>query len=132
MKPVYQSITKHDPDNGQIGDCFRACICSLLELPIEKVPHFVLLPEADWWKRFVVYMEAQGYKVFCGFGAWSEPIEKVYFYIATGTSPRGFLHSVIYSQGNLIHDPHPDGGGVTNIIDYTWLEKINGLAEEVA
>jgi len=123
VKPVYQSITKHDPENGNIGDCFRACICSLLELPIEKVPHFACYPENQWWKRFVDYMEAQGYKVFCGFGVQSEPKEKSPYYIATGTSPRGFLHSVIYSHGELVHDPHPDGGGVTKIVDYLWFEK---------
>ena len=126
MIPVHQSITKHDPDNGQVGDCFRACICSLLELPIEKVPHFLENMDDQWWKAFIDYANAQGHKVFCGFGSQSEPKEKTLYYIATGTSPRGFLHSVIYSQGQLVHDVHPEGGGVKDIVDYIWLEKMEG------
>jgi len=39
VKPVKQTII-HNPDNGMYGDCFRACVASLLEKPIEKVPHF--------------------------------------------------------------------------------------------
>lgn len=35
MKPVYQEII----DAG-IGDCFSACLASLLELPLEAVPKF--------------------------------------------------------------------------------------------
>lgn len=124
MIPVYQSITKHDPDNGQIGDCFRACICSLLELPIEKVPHFATYPQDQWWSRVIDYMDAKGYKVFCGFGAQADPKDKALYYIATGTSLRGFLHSVIYREGKLVHDPHPDGGGVVDIVDYMWIERI--------
>lgn len=35
MKPVYQTIIDKD-----IGDCLRACVASLLEMPIEVVPNF--------------------------------------------------------------------------------------------
>lgn len=35
MKPVYQKII----DVGK-GDCFAACLASLLELPLEAVPNF--------------------------------------------------------------------------------------------
>ena len=36
MIPVFQKII--DPGRG---DCWRACICSILELPIDSVPNFV-------------------------------------------------------------------------------------------
>jgi hypothetical protein len=44
MKPVYQRII----DAGK-GDCFAACLASILELPLESVPNFRALetPEAD-------------------------------------------------------------------------------------
>lgn len=35
MKPVNQTIVDKD-----IGDCLRACVASLLEIPIEVVPNF--------------------------------------------------------------------------------------------
>jgi hypothetical protein len=40
MKPVDQEFV-HRPDIGQHGDCQRAVIASLLELPITEVPHFL-------------------------------------------------------------------------------------------
>jgi hypothetical protein len=39
MKPIDQEFM-HDPEKGIIGDCFRACIASILELDINEVPHF--------------------------------------------------------------------------------------------
>ncbi len=41
MKPVFQSIV----DVGR-GDCFAACLASLLELPLEEIPNFRAI-EAD-------------------------------------------------------------------------------------
>lgn len=32
--------------------------------------------------------------------------------LVNGLSPRGFMHSVIWMDGELYHDPHPEGGGV--------------------
>jgi hypothetical protein len=36
---------KHDPENDSYGDCVRACIASILELPSEDVPHFYNTPD---------------------------------------------------------------------------------------
>lgn len=44
MKPVRQ-LYRHDPANGVYGDCWRACIASVLELPIEDVPHEVMISD---------------------------------------------------------------------------------------
>ncbi len=54
---------------------------------------------------------------------YSENPPEQEYYMAWGTSPRGIKHSVIYSKGKLVHDPHPDGGGVKDITNYVWLEK---------
>lgn len=39
MKPVDQTLML---ERGEPGDCYRACIASIFELPIEDVPHFTL------------------------------------------------------------------------------------------
>jgi hypothetical protein len=39
MMPV-EMIVDHCPEEGRYGDCFRACVASLMELPAEAVPHF--------------------------------------------------------------------------------------------
>lgn len=125
MKPVFQKITKHDPENGQYGDCFRACVCSLLEISDEGVPNFGAYSHEEWWGRFQDWIKSMGYKCFYGVGSQSEPWEYTDYCIVSGKSPRGnWLHAVIYYKGKLVHDPHPDGGGVTNIVDYIWFKKV--------
>lgn len=74
MKPVMQTKT----DLSQPGDCYRACIASVLELPIEDVPDFrqlqeqhgcCMVMESDKWlrehhgKRFIsieLYSDREG------------------------------------------------------------------------
>lgn len=41
------------------------------------------------------------------------------FYIASGPANRGVKHSVIYSGGKMIHDPHPSGEGI-KFVEWTW------------
>lgn len=36
----FKCQVKHDPENGTYGDCFRACVASILELDPDQVPHF--------------------------------------------------------------------------------------------
>ena len=48
MKPVPQSI-RHDPENGNVGDCYRCCLATLLELPVEDVPHFAAMDGGEYW-----------------------------------------------------------------------------------
>jgi len=45
-------------------------------------------------------------------------------YFAIGPSPRKYRHVVIYRNGDMIHDPHPDNSGLTNIESYSYLRKI--------
>jgi hypothetical protein len=39
MIPV-NCIVKDDPINGKFGDCFRACVASIMEMQARYVPHF--------------------------------------------------------------------------------------------
>ena len=114
MKPIKQKLIHSE---GVKGDCLRACMCSLLEISDEGVPNFVddpHYPEKLWdW--------CQANKIM--FYNDDNPPEGVEYYMAWGTSPRGLKHSVIYNNGKLVHDPHPDGGDVKDITTYAWLER---------
>ena len=115
MKPVMQK-NMHNPEKGIIGDCYRACLCSLLEVSDENVPNFVEDP--DYPMNVVEFLRIKGFRLRHG----SKCPKDVEYYIANGVSPRGIRHSVIYKDSKLVHDPHPSGGGV--IPDgYMWLEK---------
>ena len=122
MKKVMQTIT------GLVGNCQTAVIASLLERDIDEVPYFAeglhpdLIPNeserADIFnKRIDDFFESLGYEL-----NWYLPSDEIYRYIredckdipyqVQGESPRGYQHVVIYMNGKMIHDPHPEGGGV--------------------
>lgn len=46
-------------------------------------------------------------------------------YMVSGMSPRGFQHVCIYKNGELFHDPHPDGTGlVRHGVNIEVIEKL--------
>lgn len=108
MKPVYQTIF-----DGQNGDCMAACIASLLELDLDQVPN----PHtANWWDAWQAWLKQRGlYLVEASIGDWTPPG----YAILVGTSPRGdWQHACIVLNGEIVHDPHPDGGGVVTRTAY--------------
>jgi hypothetical protein len=120
MIPVYQSLLTDKKKKIQ-GDCLRACICSLLHLPIKDIPHFIehKTRKGHTWIDFLEeWLKTKGYKLF-----FDKDIPNTEFYMVWGTSPRGSYHSVIHSVGKLVHDPHPNGGDVIPS-QYVWLEEI--------
>lgn len=121
MKPIYQ---KNIYDDGVvIGDCLRASICSIMEISDEGVPNFV--EDKNYPEQLYNFLYSKGYHINYEEGFKPEAVPKdVKYYMAWGDSPRGLLHSVIYCDGKLVHDPHPEGGGVNPIKFTVWIEKI--------
>ena len=116
MKPIKQKNI-HNPEKGIQGDCLRACICSLLEISDEGVPNFV--EDKQYPVQLVNFLKEKGFRL-----RWVEEEPKdIEYYMAFGTGPRGFRHAVIYSKGKLVHDPHPEGGGLMLPDLYVLLEK---------
>ncbi|MDO7535051.1 hypothetical protein Q5113_05665 [Acinetobacter pittii] len=107
-------------------------MATLLDLDLNNIP--------DFWENCLIedpanptngeiyqanlnkFLAQHGYKsVSIG---WNEPTEESVRWVediskqigvkhlVAGLSPRGYMHSVIYEQGKLWHDPHPEGGGV--------------------
>lgn len=128
-----------------IGNCYSACIAMLLRLPLSEAPNFnTSVPDAmagetrrraivTWlqdrgWSLHSVWspdVAAAGDGVINRHGHWGRVQRHTHFpwppargfYIASGLSPRDTRHSVVYKDGALWHDPHPDGGGLT-VVDY--------------
>lgn len=116
----------HDPDNKVHGDCWRACIASITEIPIEEIPDPNDWEYDQWSSYWVSVWEFLQEK---GFDLCNESIpnfkDKYGPVIASGKSPRGeFNHAVVWDKG-IIHDPHPEGGGVHSILMFEVIEKIN-------
>lgn len=102
MIPHTQTIFVNDPRNIP-GDCMRTAVASLLDMPTEAVPHFVLFD--DWFAAFSLWLKGRGLRVI----ALAEPDREC---LALGMSPRGVEHIVVWGRRGLIHDPHPSRAGV--------------------
>ncbi len=120
MTPTKQTKL-YGKDGIHNGNCFAACLATLLDLPLWMVPPF-----EDMFGRTDHYMER------CQ--RWLQQMLKLQlvrveghpqdklpeFYIANGLSPRGVYHSVIYSAGNLVHDPHFSDAGIDPVVNWCW------------
>lgn len=119
MKPTDQQFT-HQPEIGQHGDCQRAVIASLLELPISEVPHFLQLADGDpfdYWERLQAFCRTHGHVYMTiparsGFSFFGDDGD-VYHEIS-GPSPRGngVHHAVVGCNGQVVFDPHPSRAGL--------------------
>lgn len=115
---------RHDPENGQIGDCLRAGLATLLELTLEEVPHI----GRKLWPSHDAAVEA-----FLGeHGMYSFPVGVGYkhllkgYCLAIGQSPRhpDENHVVVYKDGEFWHDPHPDGGGLVEVSHFSVMAAL--------
>ena len=120
MTPVKQEFI-HDPENGVYGDCQRAVIASLLDLPIQDVPHFMQLTNddpVDYWELLQKFLRGKGYAYLAVpsksgatfFGA----VDELIYHEISGPSPRGngTFHAVVGCNGHIVFDPHPSNTGL--------------------
>lgn len=118
----------HAPKEGQFGDCFRACVASILELDPVSVPHFLFDGSQQAWKgRANKFLASHGLGLLVLLV--NEYVEEVLdewpdaFHILSGRSPRhpDFYHAVVARNGRVIHDPHPSRAGILAPTDeYPW------------
>jgi hypothetical protein len=119
VTPQDQEFT-HKPEIGQFGDCLRAVIATLLDMPISAVPHFNAIAKQDptiFWESLQAFCASQGYAYLtvparCGhafFGADDGPYHEI-----SGPSPRGngVTHAVVGRDGQIVFDPHPSRAGL--------------------
>lgn len=113
-------IVKHDPENGSWGDCTRACVASIFNLPAESVPHFCeggeLPPDAEgympWERRLRSWLAERGYGLLhIQFNdrldaGWQQSLQ--FHYVRGGKTSRGTNHDTVYFGDSLVHDPRSD------------------------
>lgn len=103
------------------GNCFSACVASILEISIEDVPIF-LGPGGDL--RFWQWLGAQGLAASLYRSASYVPPG---FSIAGGPSKRfaGRMHACVALDGRIVHDPHPSRDGLPFVADYVVIHGSN-------
>lgn len=114
MKPTDQTILH----GGQVpGNCLQAAVASILELPLEAVPHFVLFG-SKWADALWTFLGELGYDVHVKANREFCPRD---YCLMSGQSPRGdFLHVVVALGGEMVHNPHPSRAGLAGFTDYIW------------
>jgi hypothetical protein len=131
LKPVTQTLFgAPDGPPELIGNCFPACMASLLELELDQVPHvYQLHPETEpAWEATLAWLRHHGHTIFCfEWGPWVHRSLLGALVLVSGQSPRGPYQHVVIGEvtadgWRLVHDPHPDGGGITG--DPTMVEII--------
>jgi len=121
MKAV-DMTTKHEPPES-VGDCFRCCIASIMDLPASEVPHvyegagYEDKTGAVGKKRLDDWLAGLGL-FFMEFRFTPEGLKDWRGYMnchhtLSGIGPRGFLHCCVGYGGEVVHDPHPSRAGIT-------------------
>jgi hypothetical protein len=117
MTPVDQEFTSK-PEIGEHGDCQRAVIASLLDLPLAEVPHFLQIARGDankYWEGIQRFLRAHGFAYLTTSRAWNFfGDEGDIYHEISGPSPRGngLYHAVVGRNGEIVHDPHPSRAGL--------------------
>lgn len=127
MKAVFQSdqsmLVKRET-----GDCFRACVASLLEWPLDTVPHFfqgqrvgaAISPQRetamqDWFGQLglgFVTIPIQADTPGQAMAVFGNRYPSLY-YILVGQSWKGINHAVVCRGTYMAHDPARPGMGLT-------------------
>jgi len=135
MKPVDQTLF-----GWPSGNCFAACVASILELPLDEVPNFMLNHET-WFEDAYRWLAARGYSllyvkrdaVAAGQVDVRPLIDAGHYFILGGLSPRSeHLHCVIEHRNKIVHDPHPSRAGLVSVWEDFMVILPNGLTDSPA
>ena len=107
------------------GNCFAACVASLLEVSLSRVPNFH--NEEDWATALAAWLLPRGmYPVYVGLQGGKDAWRPQGLYILGGQSPRGAWGHAVLAKGNVIvHDPHASRDGVTTWDEATLIVKLD-------
>lgn len=105
------------------GNCFEACLASILELPLKDVPHFT---DENWLYRYNRWLQWHfSLQLFLASPTVLSTLSPDTYTIANGANWRKASHSVVMQGGVLVHDPNPDRGGLTVIESVLVFVAVN-------
>lgn len=122
MKPVYQ-IT--GAKRGENGDCFQACLASVLGKRLADVPNFMdglrngqPMPQAsvEFMASWLKGVGCDGYVEFGFPTSLSFVLQEVNrqapgsYFLLTGCTAEGMVHTVVCKGNRIVHDPATSAG----------------------
>ena len=114
MIPVMQSNL-----SSTEGDCFAACVASILEVSLSDIPNFMLQKGDKWWDHYNKWLLENYNCVAFNFELDSNNreewislcIESNLYCMGTIKCSNRLIHSVVLKSGNIVHNPWPYYGG---------------------
>ena len=104
---------------GEDGNCFEACVASILEIPLEEVVKLNnkgTINGKHWQVVFNEWLNKRGLwsfaAIFDGNHSITEILEHAGYSIISGYSSRSLMHSTVWLGSKMVHDPHPSGNGI--------------------
>lgn len=125
--PVHQ--TKFDILHS---NCFAACIATLIGKPLSFFEGVDETIGPEWAWNMSKRVHEAGFAMLLCKDMPGQPILSYIdgmYHIISGLSPRGDLHAVVVKAVNagqttlldIVHDPHPDGGGLRSVNMHTFI-----------
>ena len=100
--------------DGENGNCLQAAVSMITGRPLVEVPNFSTF-RSNWFEAIMLWAESAGFEVIpVNPHHWGEPV------LAFGQSLRGLRHCVVWLDGGMLHDPHPDGTGLVSVESEFW------------
>lgn len=148
--PVDQTVFGNGSGGSEPGNCFAACIASLLGLPVDLTPNFAAAGAEGRWSRAanawlmgfgLSYVDLSwngedGKPIVLPQWVFDDWIAETQYYVAGGPAERGFEHCVVMRgrSRELAHDPHPSKAGLlaVNGIGFLVVHDPSPRAPELA
>ena len=122
MNPIYQTIFTVPG-----GNCLQACLASILNLPLESVPHFANIENDDWWIQCQDWCRQFGiYPIYIPADGVKDPYFLKGYHLITGETSAGHSHVVVGCDGKVVHNPIPEGTGLAKITGYILFVSTMG------
>jgi len=108
------------------GNCFEACIASLLECPLHAVPDFPR-DNGDFIEAVQRWLSSTENMFYCRVPVDEDSDAAAAFvtgdvwHVIEGVSERGGQHACVGLNGRLVHDPHPGGHGLVKVESFGFL-----------
>lgn len=116
MIPVLQDKFGRPSKYGG-GNCLQACVASLLNLPLESVPHFMIFGKEDWWDAFNLFFFSRK-MIVLGWVKGLPPKDNKYYIASTRVKGKNYNHAVICRNQKIVHDPSPVKRKLGDILGY--------------
>jgi len=105
MKPVFQTRF------GEDGNCFEACIASILEISLEEVPDLKEFKDSEAWSKAVnSWLKTRGLQyIELDFHESDDMLWEYVdsYHLIIGKTGHDLFHSVVGHNGKVVFDPLP-------------------------